>query len=79
MIDEVYRNSFKEIYDILENTDQELLNKIPNKFMDFITSNMNKDYKTNIQQDIPINNQILLKETEAILALLYKTYWATEI
>ena len=27
MIDEVYRNSFKEVHDILENTDDELLAK----------------------------------------------------
>ena len=29
MIDNVYKNSFKEVYDILQNTDEELVHKIP--------------------------------------------------
>ena len=36
MKDEVYRNSFKEVYDVLQNTDIQLVNKIPNKFLNFI-------------------------------------------
>lgn len=78
MIDEVYRNSFKEIYEILENTENELLAKIPTKFMNFIKENMNENYKTNIQQDVDIDKQLLLKETEAVLSLIYRSYWATD-
>lgn len=78
MIDEIYKNSFKEVYDILENTETELVDKIPNKFMEFIKNNMNENYKTNIRQDINIDKQPLLKETEAILSLIYRSYWATD-
>ena len=78
MIDEIYKNSFKEVYDILKNTDQELLNKIPSKFMDFIKDNMNTDYQTNIKTDLEIDKQTLLKETESILSLIYRSYWATD-
>ena len=78
MIDEVYRNSFKEVYEILENTENELLEKIPTKFMNFIKENMNENYKTNIQQDVDIDKQPLLKETEAVLSLIYRSYWATD-
>lgn len=78
MIDEIYKNSFKEVYDILENTDQELLDKIPTKFMDFIKDNMNTDYQTNIKTDLEIDKQTLLKETESILSLIYRSYWATD-
>ena len=46
MIDEIYRNSFKEVYDILENTENELIAKIPTKFMNFLKENMNVNYKT---------------------------------
>ena len=35
MIDEIYRNSFKEVYDILQNTENELVVKIQTKFMNF--------------------------------------------
>ena len=77
MEDSMYKNAFKEVYDILENTDEELLKKIPTKFMQFVKNNMNLEYKTNIQKDIEIDKQELLKETESILALIYRSYWAT--
>lgn len=78
MVDEVYKNAFKEVNDILEFTDEDLINKIPTKFKDFIKNNMNKNYVTNINPEITIDKQKLLKETESILALIYRTYWATE-
>lgn len=78
MIDEIYRNSFKEVYDILENTEKELITKIPTKFMNFLKKNMNVNYKTNINPDEEIDKQYLLKETEAILSLIYRSYWATD-
>ena len=78
MIDDTYKNSFMEVYVILQNTDKELVDKIPLKFIDFIKSNMNSNYIPNIKTDIPIDNQNILKETEAILSLIYRSYWATE-
>ena len=78
MIDEIYKNSFKEVYDILENTEEDLLSKIPNSFMNFIENNMNVDYKTSINLNETIDKQHLLKETEAILSLIYRSYWATD-
>lgn len=55
MIDEVYRNSLKEVYDVLENTDVELVNKIPNKFLNFIKENMNVNYITHINPNVEIS------------------------
>lgn len=78
MIDDAYKDAFKEVYDILENTEEELISKIPNKFMEFIKDNMNNNYETNIQKDVDIDKQRLLKETEAILSLIYRSYWATD-
>jgi len=78
MENSIYKNAFKEVYVILENTDEGLLKKIPTKFMKFIKDNMNVDYKTNIKTDIEIDKQDLLKETENVLALIYRSYWATD-
>ena len=78
MPDNIYANAFKEVDIILKNTDIDLIKKIPNKFLQFIESNMNNDYKSNIDLDIPIDKQHLLKETDAILALIYRSYWASE-
>ena len=77
MIDDiVFKNSLKEVYDILKNTENDLVIKIPSSFINFIKENMNKDYVTNIQSNVNINQQPLLKETEAILSLIYQTYQA---
>ena len=78
MIDNICKNSFKEVYDILKYTEEDLLNKIPNKFMMFIKNNMNVNYKTNIDLSIDIDKQNLLPETEGISSLLYINYWATD-
>lgn len=78
MENSIYKDAFKEVYDILQNTDEELLKKIPTKFMKFIKDTMNVDYKTNIKKDIEIDKQELLKETEQVLSLIYRSYWATD-
>ncbi len=78
MIDNIYQNALKETYDILQNTDSELINKVPTKFISFLKNNMNVNYTTNIDDNISISQQTLLPETEAILALIYRSYWSTE-
>ena len=78
MVDSIYKDAFKEVSVILENTDEELLSKIPNKFIEFIKNNMNTEYKTDINPSIDLDKQKLLKETEAILSLIYRSYFATD-
>lgn len=78
MIDNIYRNAFKEVYIILQNTDDELVRRIPKNFIEFLHNNMNTDYQTNIDKNIEINKQTLLAETEDILSLIYRSYWATD-
>ncbi len=78
MVDDVYSNSFTEVYYILQNTERELVNKIPLKFVNFLKDNMNSSYIPNIKTDVPINQQNILEETEAILSLIYRSYWATD-
>ena len=78
MIDNIYKNAFKEVYYILKNTENELLEKVPQKFIDFLQTNMNEDYQINISTHIEIDKQKILPETEDILALIYRSYWATD-
>lgn len=79
MIDNVYRNAFKEVYEILQNTEDALVEKIPQKFITFLQSNMNRDYKTGIDNTIAIDKQSILPETENILSLIYRNYWAQQM
>ena len=78
MIDENYKNAYKEISLILENTEPALLEKIPNSFLQYVEENKNDEYVTSIDFNLSIDNQTLLPETEAILALIYNSYWADD-
>lgn len=78
MMDWNYEIALTEVDEILSFTDTELVNKIPIAFRKFIEKNKNKDYKPNITSGIPISEQVIKKETEAILSLIFRCYWATE-
>lgn len=78
MVDKRYQYALKQINDILENTEEELVNQIPKQVKEFIQKNMDKNYKSKIQKDKDLDKQELLPETEDILSLFYRNYWATE-
>lgn len=77
MLDKNYQKALKEVDEVLKYTDSNLLEKIPNKFINFIHENMDNTYIININPSINLNEQILLPETENILTLIYLSYWAT--
>lgn len=74
----MYQNALTEVEEILQNTEEELVAKIPNKIRQFIKENRNQEYMTNIVNDKPLNEQSILPETQSLLALIYRSYWATE-
>lgn len=70
-----YRQSLTELNTIIHYMDIEYLKKLPQKFIEFINSNMDKDYIPNIDKNTPINEQNLKKDTKILLSLLYRNYW----
>lgn len=78
MIDSIYELALAEVNEVLEYTEPELVQKIPEKVRTFIQSYAKKQYVKHIKPNISISEQPLLKETEAILSLLFRNYWATE-
>ena len=77
-MDQNYEMALSEVDEILNYTDEELVKKIPIQLRILISNNKNKEYKPNIDRTRPISEQELLKETKAILSLLFRSYWATE-
>ena len=73
MIDN-YPKAYKEVYEILKNIPKEDLEKIPENV--FKTIEEKKDDNYNFEFSGDIDNQDLLKETRALLATIYKNYWA---
>ncbi|MCL2354293.1 MAG: hypothetical protein FWC68_00020 [Oscillospiraceae bacterium] len=73
-IDEEGRRAYKEVYRIIQHSDSKIQKKIPQKFIDVITSVMSEEYEPNIDYSISVNQQTLLPETLAIMALVYRDY-----
>lgn len=70
-----YQRSLTELNSILNYMNVEYIKKLPTKFIDFITKNMDKDYIPNIDKNVPINQQELKKDTKILLSLIYRNYW----
>lgn len=77
MIEAEDRIAFQEVYLIINNTEPELVSKIPKSFLKFIAENRDSNYNFNLDMTQSIDKQPLHKKTEDILALIYRSYWAT--
>lgn len=73
-----YRQALFEVYKILENTDEEIINKIPEKFMKFVKENMDTNYKFELEKGKELIKQNLKDETKQIIALIYRDYICDE-
>ena len=71
-----WERAYKEIYEILKIFPKELVERIPASKIDYIKKNMDKDYEYNVTVET-FDGKTMLDETAAILAVLFKNYWAT--
>ena len=65
--------SYSEVNVILSKLDKKYYNKISKKFLDFINNNEDKEYKIYFSNNE--NNIKISKYTQALLALVYRTYF----
>lgn len=70
--------AYKEVYEILKYVPEEDYKKIPNKILRKIEKNMDESYLFEVTEFDDFQKQKMLKETECILAIFYRDYWATE-
>lgn len=69
-----YRKALYEVYVVLEHTNEEIKNRIPKKFIEFIKENMDKRHEFYLKENIGLEKQDLMLETKQILALIYRDY-----
>ena len=69
-----YQNALAEVDMILKIMQKDMLNKIPNSFLEFVEQKKSKSYMPNLDMELSLNEQNLLKETRAILSLIYRSY-----
>ncbi len=73
-----YAKALTEVYIVLQNSDKELQNMIPEKFQKFITENMENEYVPEIDFNDENWDDHILTETQAILAMIYRDYIASK-
>ena len=78
MIAENYACAYKEVIEVLKYTKREDVNKIPKSRILLWRINMNKDYDFKIDTTKILEEQNLSKEAKAIIANIFKKYWATD-
>ena len=73
-----YSEAAVEVLDILNYTNKEDFNKIPQSFIKFLTDISSKSYKVQLNHEYPINGLNLKKETRELLGFIYITWWCNK-
>lgn len=74
----VYKQAFAEVLEVLENTKQSIVEKIPEKFIIFLQENKDNNYVAKIDFSKSNWEEDIKKEAQAILALIYRDYIVSE-
>lgn len=70
-------DAYTEIYEILNYMPINYIRKLPKELLNLFEQKRNKEYKYCINTEKKISEQEMLTETKAILANLYRDFWAT--
>lgn len=73
-----YAKAYKEIIEILKYIPEESVNKIPREMIEMFKTKQLVTYDFKIDTEKTFEEQELLEETKAILANIFRDYWATD-
>ena len=73
-----YRMALTEVNEILKYTDDNMVCRIPKKFISFVEENMDINYKFKVQENVELFDQPIRSETKTILAMIYRDYFCNE-
>lgn len=72
-----YPKAYKEVVEILKYVPKESVDKIPQTMIDTFNAKMDNTYNFSIDINKSFEEQELLEETKALLANIFRDYWAT--
>lgn len=78
MIAENYACAYREVIEVLKYTKKDDVNKIPKYRILLWKTNMKKDYDFKVNPNKTLEEQNLSNEAKAIIANIFKKYWATD-
>lgn len=73
-----YSEAAVEVLDILNHTNKEDVQRIPQSFIKFLTDISSKSYKSKFNHEQPINGFNLRKQTKELLGFIYITWWCNK-
>ncbi len=76
-MEDKYPKAYKQVIEILKYVPQESVDKIPQEMIKIFKANMDDKYDFRIDINKTFEEQDLLEETKAILANIFRDYWAT--
>lgn len=79
MVSVEYANAYSEVLEILKYISKEDYEKIPNSKIKLFETNHNKEYIFKYNPNKTLDEQNVSKTAKAIIAILFRDYWATEI
>lgn len=79
MVSVKYANAYSEVLEILKYVSKEDYEKIPNSKIELFETNHNKEYVFKYNPNKTLDEQNVSKTAKAIIAILFRDYWATEI
>ena len=75
MVSERYKIAISETLHYLKGIKQSDIDKIPNKFMDFLKNNKSENYKCNFDYTKPLSELELMVESKGLIAMICLNYW----
>jgi hypothetical protein len=78
MADIQYANAYTEVLDILKYISKEDYEKIPKSKIKVFEENSNKNYNFTYDENKTLDEQNVSEITKAIIAILFRDYWATK-
>ena len=72
-----YPKAYKEVIEVLRFIPIESVNKIPKEIIEMFEMKMDKNHNFSVDINKNFEEQIVLEETKAILANIFRDYWAT--
>lgn len=75
---ENYPKAYVEVYEILKYLDNKDKKLIPQKFINMIEKNKDNNYKFKLEDDKNLEEQVLMRESKAILSYIFVNYLSDE-
>lgn len=67
--------AYSEVFEIINQLEDDLVNKIPQKLIEFLDEERDKNYSSKIDINIPLNEQKINRNTIVLLTILNLNYW----